>query len=89
MKIRNIIGNNELYNEMRYNDKTIGHPISVMHGKLSEDKRKMGAISILGLMTSLGYFDSARKSSSDSLLDIVNNMLENSKSVINNKEIKL
>ena len=89
MKIRNIIGNNELYNEMRYNDKTIGHPISVMHGKLSEDKRKMGALNILGLMTSLGHFDSARKSPDDSLLDIVNNMLENSKNALNDREIKL
>ncbi len=89
MKIRSIEGNNEILNEMRYNDRTIGQPISVIEGKVSEEKRKMGALNILGLMTSLGHFDSARKSPDDSLLDIVNNMLENSKNALNDREIKL
>ena len=51
--------------------------------------KKMGAVSILGLMTTMGYYDSAKKSQDDSLLDIVNTMLENSKNVVSSGERRL
>ena len=89
MKIKDIEYNkNELYEEMRYNRRTLGKPISISNGKTSNSKRQMGSISILGLMSSLGYFDNARKGN-DKLVDIINTMLDNAKSKTSRGEIKL
>ena len=90
MKIKDIdVSKNELYKEMRYNEKTKGMPVHVSMKETSDDKKKMGAVSILGLMTTMGYYDSAKKSQDDSLLDIVNAMLENSKNVVSSGERRL
>ena len=84
-KIHNSI--NELYSEIRYNKNTRGMPLSVVDGK--PNKKEMGAISILGAMTTLGYYDEAAKETKGDLSSIVKQMVENSKEFINDRGIKL
>ena len=91
MKIKDISNDkNSMYEEVRFNKNTKGKPLSVYAGKVSEEKKRMGALSSLGIMSVLGYFDEARRDVSDNKLSsIVNKMAENSNLFVNNKGIKL
>jgi hypothetical protein len=79
----------ELYDEIRYNKNTKGMPLSVEDGKPNKKKKHMGAIGILGAMSTLGYYDEAAKETDGKLSNIVKQMIENSKEFVNDRGIKL
>ncbi len=91
MKIKDISNDKKsMLEEVRYNKNTKGKPLGFMDGKASNDKKRMGSLSILGIMSVLGYFDEARKDAKDkSFSSIIEKMLENSNNFVNNKGIKL
>ena len=90
MKIKDVNFNKELYDEIRYNKNTFGYPVSVTEGKPNEEKRRVGATSIFGIMRALGYYDEAKRDAKDdSLQSVLERMIENSEERISNKGIKL
>ena len=91
MKIKDLENDkNILFKEVRYNKNTKGKPIKISEGKASEEKKKMGSLSILGIMNVLGYFDEARREVKDNnFSSVIKKMAENSNLIVNNKEIKL
>ena len=90
MKIKDVNFNKELYEEIRYNKNTNGYPISVAEGKPNEEKRRIGATSIFGVMGAMGYYDEAkREAEDDSLPSVLERMIDNSEERISNKGIKL
>lgn len=80
MKIKSI-NSNELCNEARYNKNITSPHLQVTKSSGNADKKDYASIMILSLMDERGFFDVAfSKVEMDNSLDIVNEMLDNASS---------
>lgn len=90
MKIKDVNFNKELYKEIRYNENTFGLPLSVENGQTNSEKRKIGAISIFGVMGAMGYYNEAKANArDDSMVSVLEKMVEDSEERVANRGIKL
>ena len=81
---------NDFYNEIRFNEKTTGKILDIIPDKPNPDKRRMGVISILSLMTVCGNYDKALEDvQNKNMSDIVSKMISNAKIDIGEKSVKL
>ncbi len=81
---------NDFYNEIRFNKKTTGKIINIIPNKPNPDKKKMGLISILSLMTVCGNYDKAvEEVPNKNMTDIISKMIDNAKIDIGEKSVKL
>ncbi len=84
------VNKNALYREVRYNKNTVGIPEKIIQGICSENKRRIGAMNIFGIMSSLGYYDSARsETEGKNLKDILKRMISDAEERVEEKRVKI
>ena len=85
MKYKNKENHTELYEEIRYNQNTIGNHICIEKKQANMDKRNVGIISIFSLMTTCGYYEQAENEIIEKEgKNVINRMIDNAARKINN-----
>ena len=91
MKIKDLsVNSNEFYNEVRFNKNTVGKINKIIHGNPNPEKKKLGTIGILSLMTICGNYDKALLDNPNlSMEEVISKMISNAKIDTGEKSVKL
>ena len=91
MKIKDLsLEGNEFYKETRFNKNTVGKVNKVIHGNPNPEKKKMGTLGILSLMTVCGNYDKALDGNPNKMMtDIISKMINNAKIDTGEKSVRL